>query len=224
MTDRRPTEQPNDTTPKLPLWESGPLWALGLSNGANIALWYVLSMIGLNAPGLNMTLPSWVNGLMPLVIVAGGVAAAVSLDGVLVATLAGVRAGRSGWWSWATILGSGGFSAAIAYAVHSGTFREWAWLHMAQAGVLVLYNFHLSQPRKALHADRTAASSLPKGTNSPKRRDLEAEGYTCSRCGASGFETLAKVQTHQKSLDCVTPVTVVRQGFDEVHRNGVNHS
>lgn len=207
---------------QLEKWETWPLWALGLSNGVNIALWYTLSMIGLDAPDLNMELPAFVNDLLPFVIIGGGVAAALSLDGVLIATLAGVRGGRRGWWSWTTIAGAGIFSAAIAYAIHSGDFREWAWLHMAQAGVLVLYNFHLSQPRKALQADENSVGS---GSYQSKPDSIGV----CKSCGESHAtltEYSACARRKRQLTDIPDPVShavsVVRQGETPRSTNGVN--
>ena len=46
-----------------------------------------------------------------------------SFDGVLIAAVAGARHGRVGLWTWATIVGAGVFSAAIAYTVHAGAAR-----------------------------------------------------------------------------------------------------
>lgn len=145
----------------LERWESWPLWAIGLSNGLNIALWFVLSMVRVKAAELNITAPPLLNNVLPWLIVAGAVAAALSLDGVLIAAIAGARHGRVGLWTWATIGGAGIFSAAIAYAVHAGRLDDAPVLHIAQALVLVLYNLHLSQPRKDLTAPFEAASPLP---------------------------------------------------------------
>lgn len=144
----------------LERWESWPLWAIGLSNGLNISLWFVLSMVRVQAPELALRLPPMVNLAMPWLIVVGAVASALSLDGVLIATIAGVRHGRRSQWSYATIAGSGVFSAMIAYAVHSGLLAQWSWLHVAQALVLVLYNLHLAQPKR-FTAPAGLASALP---------------------------------------------------------------
>ncbi len=143
---------------ELERWESWPLWAIGLSNGLNIALWFVLSMVRVQAPELAMHLPALVDLAMPWLIVAGAVSSALSLDGVLIATIAGVRHGRKSLWSYATIAGAGLFSALIAYAVHAGQLQRWSWLHVAQAIVLVLYNLHLSQPKGLTGA---GGSALP---------------------------------------------------------------
>lgn len=155
-------------TPTLPLtptalerWESWPLWAIGLSNGLNIALWFVLSMVRIKAPELAVQAPALLNTVLPWLIVAGAVAAALSLDGVLIAAIAGARHGRVGLWTWATIVGAGVFSAAIAYTVHAGRLDDAPFLHIAQALVLVLYNLHLSQPRKDFTGPAGPAAALP---------------------------------------------------------------
>jgi len=152
--------QPTLTPAALERWESWPLWAIGLSNGLNIALWFVLSMVRIKAPELAVQAPALLNTVLPWLIVAGAVAAALSLDGVLIAAIAGARHGRVGLWTWATIVGAGIFSAAIAYTVHAGRLDDAPFLHIAQALVLVLYNLHLSQPRKGLTASFESASHL----------------------------------------------------------------
>ena len=135
-----PPAAPTLTPAALERWESWPLWAIGLSNGLNIALWFVLSMVRVKAAELNITAPTLLNTVLPWLIVAGAVAAALSLDGVLIAAIAGARHGRVGLWTWATIVGAGVFSAAIAYTVHAGRLDDAPFLHIAQALVLVLYN------------------------------------------------------------------------------------
>jgi hypothetical protein len=88
MTDR--TRTPSDTQEKPLLgWESWPLWALGLSNGLNIVLWYVLSMTRVQSPELPIAVAYWLTAWLPLIVVAGGIAQALSLDGALIATIAG---------------------------------------------------------------------------------------------------------------------------------------
>jgi hypothetical protein len=158
---RRLEPQPILTPAALERWESWPLWAIGLSNGLNIALWFVLSMVRVKAAELNITTPTLLNTVLPWLIVAGAVAAALSLDGVLIAAIAGARHGRVGLWTWATIVGAGVFSAAIAYTVHAGRLDDAPVLHIAQALVLVLYNLHLSQPRKDFTGLAGSASPLP---------------------------------------------------------------
>lgn len=158
--NRRVEPPPTLTPAALERWESWPLWAIGLSNGLNIALWFVLSMVRVKAAELNITAPTLLNTVLPWLIVAGAVAAALSLDGVLIAAIAGARHGRVGLWTWATIVGAGVFSAAIAYTVHAGRLDDAPVLHIAQALVLVLYNLHLSQPRKDFTGPAGPASAL----------------------------------------------------------------
>jgi hypothetical protein len=194
----KPTEQ-------LERWESWPLWALGLSNGLNIALWYVLSMARIEASELPIRVLPQLKDLLPLIVTAGGIAAAVSLDGVLIATIAGTRHGRRGLWSWLTIVGACGFSAGIAYTVHAGSFSQVPGLHVAQAVVLALYNLHLSQ-RKTLQdserpVSRSASSSVKDKTRwwdiLGSRRVTQQDGFKCSKCDAS-LPSLNAVRLHQR--------------------------
>lgn len=203
----------------LERWESWPLWALGLSNGLNIALWYVLSMARIDAPELPILVLVELVSVLPLIVAIGGIAAAVSLDGVLIASIAGARHGRRGIWTWLTIVGACGFSAAIAYAVHAGQLDQAPGLHVAQAVVLALYNLHLSQPRKTLHSDEKIDPHLQEGSNGQKTPDrllTAVTGFTCKRCGQSGFETLRDVRIHQGE----TCVSVIQQELDAPLQNG----
>ena len=109
--------------------------------------------------GILGALAAW----LPLIVVVGGVAQALSLDGALIATIAGARHGRRGAWTWATIFGAGLFSAAISYAVHSGRIDQLPILHVASAVNLVFYNMHLAQPRKPLQEVAGTASELRRG-------------------------------------------------------------
>jgi len=154
-TDMKQNEKPMER------WESWPLWALGLSNGLNIVLWYVLSMARVDSPELPIGILGALSAWLPLIVVGGAIAQALSLDGALIATIAGARHGRVGIWTWATIVGAGLFSAAISYAVHSGKIDQLPGLHVASAVILILYNLHLAQPRKLLTAPSGAALDLP---------------------------------------------------------------
>lgn len=153
MTNDKPMER----------WESWPLWALGLSNGLNIVLWYVLSMARVDSPELPIGILGQLAAWLPLIVVAGAVAQALSLDGALIATIAGARHGRVSKWTWATIVGAGLFSAAISYAVHSGRINQLPILHVASAVILILYNLHLAQPRKVLTVPAGADAALNRG-------------------------------------------------------------
>lgn len=193
----------------LERWESWPLWALGLSNGTNIMLWYVLSMARINAPELPIRVERTLTEWLPLIAVVGGVAAAVSLDGVLIATIAGARHGRRGLWSWLTILGAAVFSGAIAYAVHAGQLDRAPGLHVAQAVVLALYNLHLSQPRKALQSENDLSANCIADTerqngDRPKRAfpDMpHQDGVRCRACGDI-FPSTEAVRQHRRDSGC----------------------
>lgn len=194
----KPTEQ-------LEQWESWPLWALGLSNGLNIALWYVLSMARIDAKELPIRVLPQLTAWLPLIVTVGGIAAAVSLDGVLIATIAGTRHGRRGVWSWLTIVGACGFSASIAYAVHAGIFGQAPGLHVAQAVVLALYNLHLSQRKTLQDGERPASRSASSIANVRRhwwqRAGFQAlpqqDGFKCSKCGAI-LPSLNAVRVHQR--------------------------
>lgn len=198
MMQRTLPPQPTLTPAALERWESWPLWAIGLSNGLNIALWFVLSMVRIKAPELAVQAPALLNTVLPWLIVAGAVAAALSLDGVLIAAIAGARHGRVGLWTWATIVGAGVFSAAIAYTVHAGRLDDAPFLHIAQALVLVLYNLHLSQPRKGLTVNAGAASALSgwQPAGQPQITTVEPP-----RLAGEAFPALELQPAHDKSLE-----------------------
>lgn len=191
----------------LEQWERWPIWALGLSNGLNIALWYILSMARIDAPELPIRVLEQLQAWLPLIVVAGGIAAAVSLDGVLIATIAGMRHGRRGLWSVVTIIGAAAFSAAIAYATHGGWLNDAPYLHTAQAAVLMLYNLHLSQ-RKILQPEITVSSSASNDTNqSNADRQITSsgngthiDGFRCRSCGEM-FDSLELIRQHRLA-DC----------------------
>lgn len=181
MRTQRTATESTLTPAALERWESWPLWAIGLSNGLNIALWFVLSMVRIQAAELTLTAPRLLNTVLPWLIVLGAIAAALSLDGVLIAAIAGARHGRVGLWTWLTITGAGAFSAAIAYAVHAGRLDDAPVLHIAQALVLVLYNLHLSQPRKGLTPVSESASALSSEHSETPRYTVRTVGNQASK-------------------------------------------
>jgi len=209
------------------------LWALGLSNGLNIALWYVLSMARVQASEVDIVVPGLVSAWLPWVIVAGGIAAAGSLDGGLIATIAGMRHGRRGNWSVLTIVGAAVFSGAIAYAVHAGVLNEVPILHVAQAAVLALYNLHLSQ-RKALQSGDAPASrsaSLTTKVQSGQQasptngRLAQQDGFKCSKCSAI-LPTLRAIRDHQRD-ECpgrLEPLDLHRDLSTSMQPNGRHSS
>ena len=191
-------------------WETWPLWALGLSNGLNIVLWYVLSMARVNSPELPITVLTALAAWLPLIVVFGGVAQALSLDGALIATIAGARHGRRGVWTWLTIVGAGVFSAAISYAVHSGRIDQLPLLHVASAVNLVFYNMHLAQPRKPLQDEKTRptdgnhwlvrakpAPALPASASSDDTVSTSVRTFTCKECGHEEL-SLPSIRAHYR--------------------------
>ena len=148
MTERT-TRRPQETD-DLESWERWPLAALFLANALNVFLLYV--------PADEM--PSMVRLLLPWVRVFCGIAAAVSLEGTLIAVTMGRRHGRDSYWSWATMFAAAAFTAAVAYYVHHDVGLAAAGLFMAQAVVLFIYSQHLAQPRKPFTAPAGAASAL----------------------------------------------------------------
>lgn len=198
-----------EQTKHLESWESWPLWALGLSNGLNIVLWYVLSMARIESPELPIGILGALAAWLPLIVVLGGVAQALSLDGALIATIAGARHGRRGIWTWLTIIGAGLFSAAISYAVHSGKIDQLPALHVASAVNLVFYNLHLAQPRKPLHEDRSDLTIVSNRSNGQGQiADLgHIDGFKCA-CGEM-FPTLAAVKAHKKT-ECLQSLKVAQ--------------
>jgi len=191
----------------LEAWETWPLWALGLSNGLNIVLWYVLSMSRVDSPELPIGILGALAAWLPLIVVAGGVAQALSLDGALIATIAGARHGRRGPWTWLTIFGAGLFSAAISYAVHSGRIDQLPILHVASAVNLVFYNMHLAQPRKPLQPppptvrDRSQSVILAKKALTTADRIAVglADGFRCSKCEHVSH-TLTEASRHTRRV------------------------
>lgn len=163
-------------------------------------------------------MPESIRWLLPWIKVVCGVAAALSLDGTLISVTMGRRLGRTSAWSWATIVATGVFTAAVAWYVHHAVGAAAAVLFMAQAVILVLYGQHLAQPRKALHLvsthenhDATAPGSarpaLP--LNQSKSHDnvtATARLRKCSKCGAERLWSLTDIRAHQQTDDCQRPV------------------
>lgn len=143
----RRVEQHGD---ELANWEQWPLAALFAANALNVFVLYV--------PVDEM--PLTIQWLLPWVRVACGIAAALSLDGTLIAVTMGRRLGRTSVWSWATIVATGMFTAAVAWYVHHAVGPAAAVLFMAQAVILVLYGQHLAQPRKPLQDGASSALAV----------------------------------------------------------------
>lgn len=201
MTERTIRLRGEQSADDLESWERWPLAALFLANALNVFLLYV--------PADEM--PGLVRGLLPWVRVFCGIAAAVSLEGTLIAVTMGRRHGRDSYWSWATMFAAAAFTAAVAYYVHHDVGLAAAGLFMAQAVVLFIYSQHLAQPRKSLQAadsrenhGSTRPESLKPAIVLPQSKSQDTvtasvKLYSCRTCGQPGFESLAAVNLHKKN-------------------------
>ena len=184
------TRRQETTHDELMSWEKWPLAALFLANALNVFLLYV--------PTDEM--PAAVLWLLPWVRVGCGIAAAVSLEGTLIAVTMGRRLGRDSGWSWATMFAAAAFTAAVAYYVHASVGLAAAGLFMAQAVVLFIYTQHLAQPRKTLQDGEIAKSSgndrsvrikpqpaLPASAS----ETTESASIKMFRCKTCGYESLS---------------------------------
>lgn len=116
-------------------WEKWPVAALFIAQGLYVMEWYA---------GTRLAIPVW---LMAWIATFGGLAAFVAIDGAMVATVAGMRAGRRGRWSVAAIVVTALFGALVALSLH-GALPAWfdAWLHAGFAATITTYLLHLAQP------------------------------------------------------------------------------
>jgi hypothetical protein len=195
MNERRMTP-----TDDLESWEKWPLAALFLANALNVFILYV--------PIEDM--PAAVQWLLPWVRVGCGIAAALSLEGTLIAVTMGRRLGRDSTWSWAAMFAASAFTAMVAYYVHASVGLAAAGLFMAQAVVLFIYTQHLAQPRKPLQdsdqRDNHGSKRLGSGetaivlaqSKSHESVSATVKLYTCRACNATGFDSLAAVNSHKK--------------------------
>lgn len=135
---------------RLEDWEKWPVAALFVASGLYIAEWYA---------GVRLALPTW---LMAWISTAGGVAAMLAVDGAMIATVAGMRAGRRGPWSYAAILVTAGFGGAVALVLHGALPPAvGAWLHAGFVLTIAAYLLHLAQPRSTDAAPaRTEAAHI----------------------------------------------------------------
>lgn len=123
------------TTDTVARWEAWPVGALVAAAGLNTALWYA-----------GPTLPGPVAWLLPWLVTAAAVASVIAIDGSLVATIAGMRAGRRSRWSAANIVVSAVFTGLAALAAHTLPAIG-PWLHGLFALTIVTYAMHLAQPK-----------------------------------------------------------------------------
>ncbi len=123
----------NDT---LANWEKWPVAALFIASGLYLMEWYA---------GERLAIPE---EAMRYIATIGGVAAMVAVDGAMIATVAGMRQGRRGRWSYAAIVVTALFAAAVALVLHGALpHTVGAWLHAGFVATIATYLLHLAQPR-----------------------------------------------------------------------------
>lgn len=134
------------TTDTLAWWEKASAGALFVASGLYAAEWYI---------GARM--PPQIADAMPWVATLGGVVTLFAIDGALVATVMGARAGRRSRWTWWTIVVAAVFGALVALVLHGALpAGVGAWLHAGFMATAALYLMHLAQPRH----DATVALAL----------------------------------------------------------------
>ena len=211
MTERTTRLRPQDVD-ELAGWEKLPAVALGISQGLNIFLWYIMSLERVALQGHTaMRVPDFVITFLPFAVFIAAIAAAVSLDGTMIATIGGSRNQRDGVWTWVSVGAAALFSAGIALDVYGGSILPGAWLHIAQTAVLFCYMMHLRQRRKPLHEAEsrenhgsTRPESLKPAIVLPQSKSQDTvtasvKLYSCRTCGQPGFESLAAVNLHKKN-------------------------
>ena len=132
-----------DTQPRdlLHWWEKASAGALFVASGLYAAEWYI---------GARM--PPQIAAALPWIVSAGGLVTLFAIDGALVSTVMGARAGRRSVWTWITIGVSALFGALVALVLH-GALPGWvgAWLHAGFMATIASYLMHLSQPRSSVN-------------------------------------------------------------------------
>lgn len=140
-----------DTQPRdlLHWWEKASAGALFIASGLYAAEWYI---------GARM--PPQIAALLPWIVSAGGLVTLFAIDGALVSTVMGARAGRRSRWTWITIGVSALFGALVALVLH-GALPGWvgSWLHAGFMATIAAYLMHLSQPRATSTAHVDSLSS-----------------------------------------------------------------
>lgn len=128
-------------------WEKWPIWLLMGANGVMIFHWFT-------APYL----PTWLAWLLNLLYVAGGFAAAVAIDGAMVATTMARRAGRNGAWSHLAAFVATAFGALVALDLHKALALG-PYIHALFAVLIFTYLQHLAQLRRTLAAPPAATTA-----------------------------------------------------------------
>jgi hypothetical protein len=124
----------------LAWWEKLPIVGLFAAQGLYVWRWYV---------GPEIT-------PLALVVMLAGIAAVAAIDGAMVATVAGMRQGRRSKASYAAIVVTAAFGAAVALDLYGAIMLVSAWLHAGFALTIVCYLLHLAAPRASVAHDGAA--------------------------------------------------------------------
>jgi len=129
---------------KLTWWEKLPILGMMTAQGAYVWQWYVGGVLAL-----------------PVAVVAlAGAFAVAAIDGAMVATVMGMRAGRRSPASYATIVVTAAFGAFVALDLYGAVPSMSAWLHAGFAATIVCYLLHLQAPRRiSVAAEERAAQA-----------------------------------------------------------------
>jgi hypothetical protein len=122
----------------LAWWEKLPIVGLFAAQGLYVWRWYV---------GPEIT-------PLALVVMLAGIAAVAAIDGAMVATVAGMRQGRRSRASYAAIVVTASFGAAVALDLYGAIMLVSAWLHAGFALTIVCYLLHLAAPRATSAQER----------------------------------------------------------------------
>lgn len=120
----------------LEWWEKWPIGAVFTAQGLYVAEWYV-----------GERMPAELAGALSWLAVLGGVAAWFAIDGAMIATVMGMRAGRRSRWSVAAIIVTAAFGAAVALDLYGAFSTGSAWLHAGFALTIVCYLMHAAAPK-----------------------------------------------------------------------------
>lgn len=177
-----------DTQPRdlLHWWEKASAGALFIASGLYAAEWYI---------GARM--PPQIAALLPWIVSAGGLVTLFAIDGALVSTVMGARAGRRSVWTWITIGVSALFGALVALVLH-GALPGWvgAWLHAGFMATIASYLMHLAQPRQ----DVTIALALREQEADRREADLTLRAAAIERQASTAI-----VKSSVKQLSGPTP-------------------
>lgn len=124
-------------TDQLYDWEKWPLMAAFAAQGTYVFRWYLGDQI----------VPEFVGNALPMIHTLGAFAAALSIEGAMIATIMGMRAGRRSPASTLALVVTATFGAAVALNLYGALGTDvGAWLHAGFALTIVSYLLHLAQP------------------------------------------------------------------------------